>query len=358
MGLIQGKCPNCGANLKICDTATGELMCPFCGGSYLVEKAVNVINNNVDNSVTNNNSFAGANVVINQTKDDADLESLYILARRAKDCDDSIEAEKYYSQIVVKDPNSWEAAFYSVYFKVRHCKIYELGNAAQKLYNSESTILELVKNKVSDADEQYEIISEIEEELNDISRLIFDNAINHYKEGDIDKGEAIHACCAARDVSLNLGDLIMYYFGDGDLGDYCVGDNVYDCWEIGMEMHGELKSLIEQQDLTDDVMKGYDDLANKYTDKIKKYYPEYQSPVVLYRLTSHKASVSQSPVTSNKEPVYQSPIKIDKTETVVQNKVRPKHKLRRIIKFLIVSVVVAVAVIEVAKYIWLYMQFI
>ena len=79
MSLIPGKCPNCGANLKINDTAKGELTCPFCGGTYLVENAVSIINN----ETINNNNFAGANVIINQTAKDAYIKQYLENARRA-----------------------------------------------------------------------------------------------------------------------------------------------------------------------------------------------------------------------------------------------------------------------------------
>lgn len=54
MGLINTKCPECGAALKINDQAKGELRCPYCGSTYLAENAIHITN--INNTVINNNS--------------------------------------------------------------------------------------------------------------------------------------------------------------------------------------------------------------------------------------------------------------------------------------------------------------
>ena len=42
-----------------------------------------------------------------------ELENLYTLARRASDEEDQDSAAKYYEMILLRDPDSWEANFYS-----------------------------------------------------------------------------------------------------------------------------------------------------------------------------------------------------------------------------------------------------
>ena len=54
MPLIEGKCPECGAALKLSDRAKGELTCPYCGSLYLVEKAITNYNTTVNNTTINN----------------------------------------------------------------------------------------------------------------------------------------------------------------------------------------------------------------------------------------------------------------------------------------------------------------
>lgn len=55
MSLVNAKCTNCGANLKV-DSAKDAAICEFCGSAYIVEKAINNYN------ITNNNNI-NANVV-------------------------------------------------------------------------------------------------------------------------------------------------------------------------------------------------------------------------------------------------------------------------------------------------------
>lgn len=113
MGLVSGKCPECGANLKINENAKGELTCPYCGGTYLVENAINIVNN----EIINNNNFSGANVVINQNAKDAYIKQYLENARRALSKDDFEEVEKYYNMVEQYDPTNIEAIFFSSYGK-------------------------------------------------------------------------------------------------------------------------------------------------------------------------------------------------------------------------------------------------
>lgn len=55
MSIINAKCTNCGANLKV-DSSRDAAICEFCGSAYVVEKAVQNYN------ITNNNQI-NANVV-------------------------------------------------------------------------------------------------------------------------------------------------------------------------------------------------------------------------------------------------------------------------------------------------------
>ena len=55
MGLINAKCPECGAVLKISEQAKGELRCPYCGSTYLAESAIHITN--VNNTTINNTNI-------------------------------------------------------------------------------------------------------------------------------------------------------------------------------------------------------------------------------------------------------------------------------------------------------------
>ena len=59
MGLVNAKCPNCGANIKI-DTDKEAGICEFCGSAFITEKAISNYN------ITNNYSIQNSTVQIMQ----------------------------------------------------------------------------------------------------------------------------------------------------------------------------------------------------------------------------------------------------------------------------------------------------
>lgn len=91
----------------------GVFVCQSCGTKYSVEDAKRMM---VEGKV----DVSGSTVKID-TSDE--FKNLYKLARRAKDENNADEAAKYYEKILAKDPNNWEANFYTVYFQamLHHC---------------------------------------------------------------------------------------------------------------------------------------------------------------------------------------------------------------------------------------------
>ena len=61
------------------------------------------------------------------------LDNLLILAHRARENGDSANAAKYYEQILLEDPNNWEAVFYSDYYAAASCIIRDIGPAANRI---------------------------------------------------------------------------------------------------------------------------------------------------------------------------------------------------------------------------------
>ena len=86
----------------------GVYVCENCGTRYTVEEAKKMI---IEGSV----DVSGSTVKVDTS---AELKNLYELARRARTDNNSENAQKYYEQIIVKDPSSWEATFYATYFRL------------------------------------------------------------------------------------------------------------------------------------------------------------------------------------------------------------------------------------------------
>lgn len=163
-------CEMCGSNNLI--KQDGCFVCQMCGTKYSVEEAKRMmIEGNVD--------VSGSTVKVDIS---AELQNLYELAHRAKNDNNSENAQKYYEQIIVKDPSSWEANFYTTFYQSMNCKIGEIGVASLRVSNCEETVFNLIKDNVSDPDEQRKAVSEIAGNLIYISNMLF-NAYKNYYDG-------------------------------------------------------------------------------------------------------------------------------------------------------------------------------
>ena len=159
----QLKCEMCGSNDLI--KQDGVFVCQSCGCKYSVEEARKMM-------------VEGTVEVTGTVKVDSsdELENLYQLARRAKDTENNENAAKYYDMILIKDPTSWEANFYSVYFKSMGCKIADIPTAATSVNNCIEITLDLIKTHIVDKAEKKNAILEVCEKSKNISKLLFDGA--------------------------------------------------------------------------------------------------------------------------------------------------------------------------------------
>lgn len=64
-------------------------------------------------------------------------------------------------KILQKDPKSWEAQFYSVYYRCSQCKIGQIESAAITLANCLGNVLDLIKENVVGEKEQAAAINEV-----------------------------------------------------------------------------------------------------------------------------------------------------------------------------------------------------
>lgn len=163
-------CEMCGStNLLKQD---GVFVCQSCGTKYSVEEAKKMM-------------IEGTVAVEGTVKIDtsSELQNLYQIARRAKDSNNSENAQKYYDMILVKDPNSWEASFYVGYYSAMQCKIGEISLAAQKVSDSYPATLALIQSNLPDK-EQEEAIAEITNKIMELGNMLFNAAYSSYKDID------------------------------------------------------------------------------------------------------------------------------------------------------------------------------
>ena len=88
-------CEMCGSTDLMKES--GVFVCQTCGCKYSVEEAKKMM---VEGTV----DVSGSTVKVDTS---GKLKNLYLLARRAKDDNNVQDAAKYYHEIRVEDPNSW-----------------------------------------------------------------------------------------------------------------------------------------------------------------------------------------------------------------------------------------------------------
>ncbi len=148
-------------------------MCQDCGCKYTLEEARKIMNGGTEVPAV---SATAENTVSKK------LANLYQLARRAKDENNSENAAKYYEQIMLEEPDSWEASFYQTYYTAMQCRIGQIASAANLVTACLENVFKLIKDKVTDEKAQTDALTEVTERIVRISNTLYNAALNHYNE--------------------------------------------------------------------------------------------------------------------------------------------------------------------------------
>lgn len=259
----QLTCEMCGSTELM--KQDGVFVCQTCGTKYSVEEAKKMM---VEGTVD-----VKGTVKVDQS---SEIKNLYELARRAKNDNNDENAQKYYEQLLIKDPYSWEATFYVTYYQSLHCKIAGIYSAAVRLSDCEDTVLQLLKSNVSDTDKQKKALEEMTSHLIYIANMLLDAAEDYYH--NIDHGNRILEALyeleknsyAAIEICYNFGDYVVEFYGD-DYGQ----DVAVPCWKAGITLHNRswVRRDKTKKEKNENIIMGY-------VDKIKKYDPSYNTPTV------------------------------------------------------------------------------
>ena len=217
-------CEMCGSNDLIKDD--GVFVCQNCGCKYSVDEVKKMM---VEGTV----EVKGTVKVDSSNK----LENLYELARRANEENNDESAQSYYEQILLLDPGSWEASFYSVYFKAKQCRIMDIASAANSVSNCLANTFSLIKKNVKDINEQKKAIYEVIIRVEDIAIPLCVSAENHYNGLDSSikddyTNEYVHRVKSTINLMYNCGDAIYNTFSDPKLQCYAAG-----AWKKGVVFH-------------------------------------------------------------------------------------------------------------------------
>lgn len=239
----------------------GVFVCQSCGTKYSVEDAKKMMTEGTVNI---------KGIVKVDSSDE--LKNLYEIARRAKEADNNDKAEKYYDMILVKDPNSWEANFYTTYFSAISCKIGEISVAADKVANCFQSTLKLVETNLK-GDEYVKAISEITEKSEKLSNLLGNTAIDQYHSIDSQIRDQFtteymsHVICAAN-IMLSFGNELFL------LNKESHKDLIQRAWKSGIRLLTKGMDACPMIDPSDSksILKAK---ANEYEQKIAHLNPDY-----------------------------------------------------------------------------------
>ena len=251
----QLTCEMCGSTNLI--KQDGVFVCQSCGTKYSIEEAKKMM---VEGTV----DVTGSTIKVDTS---TELANLYQIARRARDDNNSENAAKYYDMILIKDPKSWEASFYVVYFKAMQCKIAGIQSAATSVGNCIPTVLRLIKENVGEEGIE-DAAREVAVRCVSISTMLYDGAKHHYNELDsqvktnLAWQKMINDCLAACNILYILGDSLDSIL---ELHSYAVPT-----WKAAIIDYNALTPYLPTESRAE--------LMMSYVAKVQKFEPSYQAP--------------------------------------------------------------------------------
>lgn len=237
----------------------GVFVCQSCGTKYSVEEAKKMM---VEGTV----SIEGTVKI----DDSSELKNLYEVARRAREMENASNAEKYYDMILVKDPTSWEASFYVVYYKAIGCTIGEIWNAGNSIVNCIPSVLELVKLYVSES-EQIKVVHELFVRISGLATMLNGAATNHFQGIDSQIRdqyiqEYINNVVETSSMLYAFGDCITTIWTNNDE----INEIAISAWEQGTEFHREYIKYLADRETNKNIIL-------EYIGKIQSIKPDYQA---------------------------------------------------------------------------------
>ncbi len=287
----QIKCEMCGSADMIKEDSL--YVCNCCGMKYSAEEAKKMMV-----------EIEGA-VKIDSSEE---LANLYVLARRANESGNHQDALKYYDMILIKEPASWEAAFYSLLYQSINVKVAAMATSCDKHTHGLPTIISLVKDYSSDINQQKNIIKEITDKIIWIADVFFGNAQKYLKEGTEDQ----------RSVFVASGN-ILYSFAlrlkDSYPGRECIESEIA-CVKAGLKLQS-MRINSYPSDNNDNIRSIYDDWAQF----VKEYEPEYVAPKIpeltydqLKEIEKQKKEEAERVLQEQKEQERQNQLALEKLQ--------------------------------------------
>lgn len=240
----------------------GYFVCQHCGVKYSPEEARKIV---LEGKI----DVSGSKIQIDQSEK---ISNLYLLARRALENQEHESALRYYDAILLEEPESWEAAFFSVYCKAKECRIGQICSAGKSLSNCLDTVLELIRTHVKEPDAKKKAVKKVASRSYELSRMLFSAARSQFEEKDSQARkryiqETVERCAAARDILYTLGDEIHRLFPDFP----ALLKTAAEAWKEGVLIHQYFLPQLKNRSLNQKIIL-------EYAEKIQQYDPEYPTP--------------------------------------------------------------------------------
>lgn len=275
----QLTCEMCGSTDLV--KQDGVFVCQSCGCKYSIEEAKKMM---VEGTV----EVSGTVKV--DTSDE--LSNLYQLARRARNDNNAETAAKYYDLILVKDPSSWEAAFYSVYYRALECKIIQITSSVNSISNCLDSALSLIHEYSEDnkIEAYMEVANRVMTAVDAFCRASMNSfgRINMNRDcassdSVLKMSEQIAAC---NNLLMNLGnklDLLYVTLHDEKLKELAIS-----AWKRANSNFFLMLQYLDSS-LRNRLRDSVKSLCEPFTTQILKYEPDYQDPITK-QITSQASS--------------------------------------------------------------------
>ena len=223
----QLTCEMCGGTDLV--KQDGVFVCQTCGCKYSVEEAKKMM---IEGTV----DVSGSEVKIDRSEQ---IEKIK-LAARAKEAGDTAAAAKYYEQIMLEDPDDWEATFYTTLYSASNCKVAQIGEAALRVGNIIDPVFQLIQQQYeeevakvqaddarSDEDKKLAIFSlnvvrvtnynNIVAECMNFSIMLTNNIYSNMTNPNTVNKEIENWLVPVNMSYIMLGDALLKHFGDAKL---------------------------------------------------------------------------------------------------------------------------------------------
>jgi len=218
----------------------GFFVCQQCGVKYTVEEARKMMTDIKEDAPVVKPPAEHPEVVeqpaaIGQPKPDKQTENLLTVARRAHEQGNGERAEEYYRQLLLQIPDSWEAAFFSVYYQCYNTVNAQLGSAAAIMEKSLPATLNLV-DRLTDFEEKKSALKTVSQYTIRMGDLLAEASVRFYWDiGPSIRDQYTKQCqdrlIACYRLKMTLGDQIEKKFPHSVFMGYAA-----DAWYSAIQM--------------------------------------------------------------------------------------------------------------------------